>query len=395
MRWISSVVQDTDPLTAAHRLADALLGGLAGEEAHLVLLFCAGRGPGPLAEIVEVLRARLPTARLVGCTGGSVLASGREVEGQTALAALAGHLPDVAVLPFKVGPELLQAASSDPGAWTRQLDVIPEQQPIFILLPDPFTCDATRLLSSLDAAFPLAPKIGGMVSGSREPGHHRLILDGALHAGGAVGLCLYGDVALDPIVAQGARPVGPLLQVSAATQNRLQELDSEPASQVLERVWQGLSAEDRARFQKTPLVGLVEGESSSGRLRRGDYLVRNIVGVDRKTEEIAVGGPVTADQLLRFHVRDAATSSEDLHDLLARWSMAGRNAAAALIFTCLGRGEAFFGVQDHDSRVVAEVTGGVPSAGFFCNGELGPVHGHTQLHGYTCCVGLLRPRAWS
>ena len=34
---------------------------------------------------------------------------------------------------------------------------------------------------------------------------------------------------------------------------------------------------------------------------------------------------------------------------------------------------------------------GLPVAGAFCNGEIGPVAGTTHLHGYTACWGLLVP----
>jgi small ligand-binding sensory domain FIST len=30
-----------------------------------------------------------------------------------------------------------------------------------------------------------------------------------------------------------------------------------------------------------------------------------------------------------------------------------------------------------------------PSAGFFCNGEIGPVGGSNFLHGYTASIGLI------
>ena len=70
---------------------------------------------------------------------------------------------------------------------------------------------------------------------------------------------------------------------------------------------------------------------------------------------------------------------------------ARRGAAGALLFSCLGRGQGLFGQPDHDSRAFERALGPLPLAGFFCNGEIGPVEGKTFLHGYTSAFGIFRP----
>jgi len=62
---------------------------------------------------------------------------------------------------------------------------------------------------------------------------------------------------------------------------------------------------------------------------------------------------------------------------------------AGLLFECLGRGRRLYGEQGRDTRAFRSVFGGVPLAGFFCNGEIGPVGGSTQLLGYTASFGLI------
>ena len=71
----------------------------------------------------------------------------------------------------------------------------------------------------------------------------------------------------------------------------------------------------------------------------------------------------------------------------------GTRPAGALIFSCLGRGRRLYEEVNHDSRVFAETFGRAPLAGFFCNGEIGPVGGATCLHGYTSAFALIRPAA--
>ena len=117
---------------------------------------------------------------------------------------------------------------------------------------------------------------------------------------------------------------------------------------------------------------------------RGDFLVRGVLGADPDNGALAVGDHVEVGQTVQFHVRDAAAADEDLRALLA-----GTDAAGALLFTCNGRGRAFFGVPDHDAALLDRLLGPLPSAGAFCAGEFGPVGGRNFLHSYTASVALL------
>lgn len=394
MRWTSMLCQETTPREAAEAITRHLRSGLGEQDAHLILLFIqSDLGDGLPALVERVVRAHA-TARVVGCTGATVLASGREAEGEPGIAVLAAHLPDVAVVPFRVTETLLGTVMTDPPAWHRHLDVVPEQQPLFLLLPDPFTGRTDALVASLDAAYPGAPKIGGLASGGRAPGDHQLVLDQEVHRDGAVAVALYGDVALDTVVAQGARPVGPAFAVTAASENLIAELDGGEAGTTLKGLFQELPQADRERFQRAPMVGLASG-SSPGSER--DFLIRDLLGIEKGTGRVAVNARVRPGMTVRFHVRDPQAAEEDLRGQLMRWRGLpdSQEVAAAVLFSCLGRGTGFFGTPDHDSGIIRSIAGEVPLAGFFCNGELGPVHGTTWMHGYTSVVGLFRRRGWS
>jgi small ligand-binding sensory domain FIST len=47
-----------------------------------------------------------------------------------------------------------------------------------------------------------------------------------------------------------------------------------------------------------------------------------------------------------------------------------------------------FPTPDHDAQLVSSYLGGVPLAGFFCAGELGPVGGSNFLHGFTASLAV-------
>ncbi|WP_353090681.1 FIST C-terminal domain-containing protein, partial [Synechococcus lacustris] len=62
---------------------------------------------------------------------------------------------------------------------------------------------------------------------------------------------------------------------------------------------------------------------------------------------------------------------------------------AALLFACLGRGQGLYGEANVDVGLCRELFPDIPVAGLFCNGEIGPVAGSTQMHGYTASWAFL------
>ena len=106
---------------------------------------------------------------------------------------------------------------------------------------------------------------------------------------------------------------------------------------------------------------------------------------------MAVGDLVAEGELVRLHVRDATTAREDLELLLAPQAF-DTKAAAALLFSCNGRGRRLYGEPDGDIAPLQEALGGVPAAGMFCAGEIGPVGGRNHLHGHTASIAILRGR---
>jgi small ligand-binding sensory domain FIST len=107
-----------------------------------------------------------------------------------------------------------------------------------------------------------------------------------------------------------------------------------------------------------------------------------------------VGHHFHPGQTIRLQVRDATTAEHELTTMLEsyRAGLPGLAGAAAFMFQCNGRGTNLFGEEGHDARLFREKLGEVPLAGFFCNGEIGPVGGVTYVHGYTSSIGIMRPR---
>jgi small ligand-binding sensory domain FIST len=203
---------------------------------------------------------------------------------------------------------------------------------------------------------------------------------------------LSGNVTLDALVAQGCRPIGRPLRVTKCDRNILMELDGKAPLNVLRELFATLNARDQGLLQHALFLGLVMDPMKS-HFTQGDFLVRNIVGLDADKGILAVGALLREGQIVQFHLRDAQTSAEDLEQIFNAYrSLAGsEQVAGALLFSCLGRGEFLYGHNSHDSQLFQQKLGALPVGGFFCNGEIGPVGGTTYLHGYTSCFALFRP----
>jgi small ligand-binding sensory domain FIST len=392
MRW-SSAISTAETLEAAVReVTAAVARELDGVRPDLAVVFVSEQHQREYERLPALVRGQLAPRFMVGCSAGGVIGGGREIERQAGVSLTAALLPDVELTPFHLDGETLPERHAATGVWEDLVGIVRARQPAFLLLPDPFTFDSETLVTGLDAAFPESPKIGGLASGGREPGANALYLGDTVHRAGAVGVALAGNVEVDTVVAQGCRPIGEPMFVTRADQNVLQALDGQPALAVLQELLATADSRDRQLFANSLFLGVVMKEQEA--YRQGDFLIRNLLGIDGKSGAIAVGAALRTGMVVQFHLRDAATSAQDLDAVLARYQEGPPcRPAGSLLFSCLGRGVHLYGEPDHDTVTFRRHLGPVPLGGFFCNGEIGPVHGSTFLHGYTSSFGLFRGRA--
>jgi small ligand-binding sensory domain FIST len=204
---------------------------------------------------------------------------------------------------------------------------------------------------------------------------------------------MYGNIAMEVLVAQGCRPIGRPMRVTQCERNILKELDGENPLFILRDLYRTLGERDQNLLQHALFLGLVM-DSMKTHHTQGDFLVRNIVGLDTEKGFLAVGALLRQGQMVQFHLRDANTSVDDLNQILKQYKSKNLHdqISGALLFSCLGRGQYLYGVANHDTDTFQKELGPIPVSGFFCNGEIGPVSGTTYLHGYTSCFVLMRPQ---
>jgi len=406
MKWASALSEAQDSATALAAATEELQRQLGGTEPDLLVAFASPHHADAYATLPSQIAARFPRALLFGCSAAGVIGAGHEVEERPALSLTAASLPGVTLRALAFGGAPGDAASDaaaeaadgggepsvapEPaaGTWRARVGIATEDDPQFLLIVDPFTFDADAMVAGLDAAYPTGRKVGGLASGGRGPGQNALWAGERMQRVGAVGVAMTGDIAVDTIVAQGCRPIGDPMPITRADGHVVRELGGKSPVAVMRAMYDGLSKPDKELFRHSLFVGL---EMEEGRIEfRGDFLVRNIVGVDPNSGALAVAAKVRQWQVLQFLLRDAKTAEQDLSDRLERFR--GPKPAGALLFSCTGRGQGLFGRADHDTDLFRARVGAVPLGGFFCNGEIGPVGGQTFLHGYTSAFGLFRKK---
>ena len=375
-----------DGREAARQAIDAALAQLDGRPADLVLLFVSPQHEDAQRAIIDVASDRVEGATVLGCSAGGVIGASREIEDAPAIAAWAASLPGIGVQPFR-----LTFQREDDHAVIEGLEELPpaDEEPVILMLADPFSFPADVLLDHLNESGVEIPIVGGMASGGLEAGRNSLYFNDEILRDGAVGAILTGG-GMSAIVSQGCRPVGQTYAVTRAERNVLFELGGAPAMTRIEELYAEAGERDQLLIRRGLHVGSAITETKP-ELGRGDFLIRNVVGVDRDSGAIAISDLVEVGRTVQFQVRDAESAREDLRMVLERERSDGSiDVAGALLFSCNGRGSALFGQPDHDVNAVRRAFGDVPVAGFFAAGEIGPVAGKNFLHGFTASILLFR-----
>jgi small ligand-binding sensory domain FIST len=379
---VSSTKPDT--ADAVRELIDRARAGWQGD-ADLALLFWSAHHR-EIAGLAAALQDEIRTRCLLGCPGETVIAGPREIENGPALCLWLGRWSQrIEVTPFRLDIEETVEGYTLLG-WPDQLVEADPDRSLVLTLGDPFTFPVDAYLTQLNGENPGLPIAGGIASGARQSGEHVLLLGCEAVPAGAVNVLLQGELGYRAVVSQGCRPLGKPLVITKAQDNVILELGGKTPLQHLQDLWLTMTPRDHQLVQQGLMLGLAISEYRDS-FGRGDFLVRHLIGMDREKGAIAVGDRVRVGQTVQFHVRDADSADEDLRLMLAA---TGRGSRGALLFSCNGRGTRLFGQPDHDAKAVYQALGDIPLAGFFAQGELGPVGGQNFIHGFTASLVLFQ-----
>jgi len=354
---------------------------LGGPRPDVVTLFATEPHLGSLDDVVGAVRHLLEPRALVGASMQSVLAGSREVMDHAAVSLMAIWFGGSRVRPVRI-----DSRPGSDGPELRGLSALDDASGTLVLLTDPFTFPSATAVGELARRAPALSVVGGAASAARRPGGNRLVLDGALHDHGAVGLWIDDTTPLATVVSQGCTPIGEPFTVTSAERTMVRELGGRPALERLLETVDGLDDDDRARAASGLLLGRVVDEMRET-FGPGDFLVRGVLGADRDAGALAVADEIPVGATVQFQVRDAPGATRDLVD-----SLSGISAAGALCLSDVARGSELFGTVDHDATTVTDALDGAPVAGAFCAGTYAPVGGRVALHDSAVSMLLVDPR---
>ncbi len=329
---------------------------------------------------------RLGTDHLLGCSGESIVANQYELEWQPALTLWVASFDQSDIETF---PLEFQTPGGDAAfvGWPPAIDGAWPADAALIMLADPFSFPADVFLNRMNEDRPGVPVFGGVASGAAAPGKARLICGRQVLNRGAVVARVSGDFQLRGIVSQGCRPIGKPMVITRAERNLIQQLGGQTALQQLESIFQTLPVREQQMVNRGLHVGLAISEYRD-HFQQGDFLIRNVLGVDQETGAIVIADYVRVGQTMQFQIRDHETAHLEFQHLLNRLAASSPNTRGGLLFTCNGRGTRLFGSEHHDAGLIRETVGSVPISGFFAAGEAGPVSGRNFLHGFTASLVL-------
>ncbi|MEX0775253.1 MAG: FIST N-terminal domain-containing protein [Phycisphaeraceae bacterium] len=398
IKFTSAVCDAPDARVAMDRVCAQLASGINGT-VDLAVVFVTFHHRHVLTHIHQRLAETIKPRITLGITTQGVIGVRREIENSPGISVLAARLPGAVLHPFAVRRDEWAGLLGSPDQLRQGLS--PQSRigmrgfepKAMLLLPDPFTTPVLKLIEVAEQAWPGLPVVGGMASGATQPGANRMLLDGQVHPDGAVGLMIGGAIRVETTVSQGCRPIGRPYVITRAEKREamvLLELGGKHALEALRETIEGLGEQERAVVQANGLLlGRVINEYKE-RFGRGDFVIRQLVGVDQEHGALQVADPqMRVGQTVQFHTRDKKTAMEDFGMLLEVHKL-DSPPAGAMLFTCNGRGMQLFDQPNADANLVADALADAPLAGFFAAGELGPVGQQNFVHGHTASLVVFR-----
>lgn len=392
--------------------------GIDGE-IDLLFAFSAGYSPEDFDRYLPKLKSLTGAKVVLGSTSETAVGGAYELENAPALSLWAAKIPGAEILPMHLSYSRTSTDSAIVG-WPEAADGDWPEDSSLIVMGEPFGFPVDVLLERFNEDRPDVRIAGGMASGASAPGESRLLLGDKTFEQGLVAIRISGTP-VRMLVSQGCRPIGDPMVITKCERNIIQSLGGKKALDVVYELFRTLPTREQRMFQNGLHLGRVINEYQE-KFEFGDFLIRNVIGIDKDESTVQIGDYVRPGQTVQFHIRDAESASIELEQILKR-AVEQRRFEAALLFSCNGRGTNLFpdphhdvskiqnanrilntktesagsaqirsatGISTDDDTIVEAVSDvpDIPLAGFFAAGEIGPVGNKNFLHGFTASLVL-------
>ena len=361
-------------------IAEQCLAGLATDAAHaapqdsrLGLLYVTEPMAPDLGKLLEYLRMATGVDAWIGTVGNGICVTGREIYDEPAAAMMLATLPADCFRLLPAGIEAMTDMLARNRRWLTEHAVH-----FGIVHGDSHNSHVPQLIESLSAELDPGFLVGGLSSADEE--NHQLQIAGELCREGLSGVLLAAEVPVVSGLTQGCAPLANRHVITKCQRNILIELDGRPALDVFREDIGEILSKDLSRVAGYIFAGLPIPGSDTG-----DYLVRNLVGIDPRQKLLAIGDYLEEDASIMFCRRDGDSAREDMQRMLDDIGNRARGGIrGGVYYTCLGRGRHQFGEHSEELKMIRDRLGDFPLVGFYANGEIS----HNRLYGYTGVLTL-------
>ena len=328
-------------------------------------------------------------AVVVGSSAAGILTGEGEVEGSQGIAVLALASDQLQTNAFLFEP--LRGHDAEAGARIAKLTgPALGGNLLTVLMPDSYNGQAQEMLQAIEREIGYSPVIGAGSSESGVAGATFQLCNDKVATNAVTGLHLSGSFESFIDITQGCQPITEPLVITRADGNIIYEIDNRPAFEVFTSVLKGPLLEDLRRALMYVFVG-VPADRRRNSVGGGEYLVRNIIGLDSEKKIIGVADEVTEGQAMVFTLRDGQRARDDLGQMLKRQAqrLDGKKPVFGVYFNCCARGASLYGIPGIDSAYIRQVLGDFPLIGMFGGYELAPSGGANHLFAYTGVLALV------
>lgn len=358
-------------------------------QADLVLLFFTVDHLPEYQKLIAAVRTITRTDRIVGSSGAGVLTGEGEIEGSPGMAVLVLCSDRIKGHPFlfhslrdrdqQVGVEIAEIVGE--GA---------KNEALLVLLPDAYNGQPRRLFQGIERQIGFVPVVGAGSSENGSQGKTYQLCGEEVATNALSGLLLTGSFKSSIGITQGCQPVTEPMVITKAQGNLIFEIDNRPAFTTFAEVIKGPLLADLRRALAFVFAAL-PSDPHQNSVSPGEYLVRNIVGLDPEKGILAVAEEVFEGEQMVFALRDPQKAREDLSQMLHRQlkNLGGKFPQLGFYFNCCARGTSLYGIPGIDTAYIRQSLGDFPLIGFFGNFELGPLGQKNHLLAYTGVLVLI------
>jgi small ligand-binding sensory domain FIST len=337
--------------------------GTGPSDANFGLLYITTPLAPYLDELLAEFRSKTQINDWIGSVGAGICFTGREIYDEPAMAVMLASFPEDSFRLIPAGIKPLSEMLAANREW------IAEHQANFAIVHgDPRSRHIPQIIESLSNDLDSGFLVGGLASADEPCGD------------GLSGVLFSSEVQVISALTQGCTPLGPKHTINECDRNILVNLDGRPALDVFREDIGEVLSKDLSRVAGYIFAGLPVPGSDTG-----DYLVRNLIGIDPGQKLLAIGDVLEEQTAIMFCKRDGETARRDMLRMLDDLGQRAKGSIkGGVYYSCLGRGRHQFGENSEELKMIRDQLGDFPLVGFFANGEIS----HNRLYGYTGVLTL-------